>query len=174
MALSFQPKAGAVLMCDFDGFIEPEIVKKRPVVVIAKNKNNPNLVTVVPLSTTPPEVMLSHHYQLPTNPVPASKGVTCWAKGDMVSTVSIVRMDRLKDGWNRVTPTVTAKDLDAIRLCVVNALQLKNTLLGTQAAAAAAAAAVITAAAATGSAAQAAAGTGSAAQASQAPASQKP
>jgi uncharacterized protein YifN (PemK superfamily) len=145
MALSFQPKVGSVLMCDFDGFVEPEIVKKRPVVVIAKNNKNPQLVTIVPLSTTEPEVMESHHYRLPVNPVPAFRAKKCWAKGDMVATVSIARMDRLKDGWNRVVPTVSAADLDAIRHCVVNALQLKNTLLNVQAAVVAAAAAVVTA-----------------------------
>lgn len=129
-------------MCDFDGFIEPEMVKKRPVVVIARNRTNSKLVTVVPLSTTEPEVMEPHHYQLPKNPVPAYKTRKCWAKCDMVATVSIERMDRLKDGWNRVVPEVTVADLNAIRVCVVNALQLQNTILNTQTSAAAAIAAV--------------------------------
>jgi uncharacterized membrane protein YoaK (UPF0700 family) len=53
----------------------------------------------------------------------------------MVATVSIARMDRLKDGWNRVVPEVSAVDLNAIRTCVVNALQLKNVILETQSAA---------------------------------------
>jgi uncharacterized protein YifN (PemK superfamily) len=148
MALTFQPKVGGVLMCDFDGFVEPEMVKKRPVVVIARNRANNKLVTVVPLSTTEPDVMETHHYQLPKNPVPAYKTRKCWAKCDMIATVSIERMDRLKDGWNRVVPEITAADLNAIRLCVVNALQLKNTILDTQNAAAAAIAAAASAAAA--------------------------
>lgn len=136
MALTFQPKVGSVLMCDFDGFVEPEMVKKRPVVVIARNRSNSKLVTVVPLSCTPPTQMESHHYQLPRNPVPAHKGKTCWAKCDMLATVAIARMDRLKKGWERVTPEVSAADLEAIRLGVVNALQLKNTILKIQTAAA--------------------------------------
>lgn len=148
MALSFQPKVGGVLMCDFEGYVEPEMVKKRPVVVIARNRANSRLVTVVPLSTTEPEVMETHHYQLPKNPVPAYKGRKCWAKCDMLATVSIERMDRLKDGWNRVVPEVSAADLNAIRLCVVNALQLKNTVLETQTAAAEAMAAAASSAAA--------------------------
>jgi uncharacterized protein YifN (PemK superfamily) len=123
-------------MCDFDGFVEPEMVKKRPVVVIARNRSNSKLVTVVPLSCTPPTQMESHHYELPRNPVPAHKGKTCWAKCDMLATVAIARMDRLKKGWERVTPEVTAADLEAIRLGVVNALQLKNTILKIQTAAA--------------------------------------
>ena len=138
MALAFQPKVGGVLMCDFAGFVEPEIVKKRPVVVIARNRANSKLVTVVPLSTTEPEVMETHHYQLPKNPVPAYKTRKCWAKCDLLATVSIDRLDRLKDGWNRVVPEVTAADLKAIRLCVVNALQLQNIILDKQTPAAAA------------------------------------
>jgi uncharacterized protein YifN (PemK superfamily) len=141
MALTFQPKVGGVVMCDFVGFIEPEMVKKRPVVVIARNRGNKKLVTVVPLSTTEPETMQPHHYQLPKNPVPAEKAKKCWAKCDMVATVSIDRMDRLKDGWNRVVPEVTAADLNAIRVCVVNALQLQNTILPMQTATVAIAAA---------------------------------
>ncbi len=122
-------------MCDFEGFVTPEMVKKRPVVVIARNRANKMLVTVVPLSTTEPDVMEPHHYQLPKNPVPALKSKKCWAKCDMLATVSISRMDRLKNGWERVVPEVTTADLNAIRLCVVNALQLKNTILGLQPAA---------------------------------------
>jgi uncharacterized protein YifN (PemK superfamily) len=132
MALKFQPKAGTVFMCDFAGFVEPEMVKNRPVVVISKNRGNNRLVTVVPLSTTQPTVMEPYHYQLPVNPVPAYKSRTCWAKCDMISTVSLERLDRLKDGWTRVVPMVTLADLGAIRLCVVNALQLKNTILANQ------------------------------------------
>ncbi|MFK5216451.1 type II toxin-antitoxin system PemK/MazF family toxin [Glaesserella parasuis] len=55
MALKYQPKEKAVVMCDFSGFIAPEMVKTRPVVVISKHKKNSELVTIVPLSTTKPE-----------------------------------------------------------------------------------------------------------------------
>lgn len=54
MALKFQPKEKTVVMCDFSGFKEPEMVKVRPVVVLAKHKHNARLVTIVPLSTTEP------------------------------------------------------------------------------------------------------------------------
>ena len=129
MALLFQPQVGSVLMCSFDGFVAPEMIKRRPVVVIARNRANNKLVTVIPLSTTEPEVMADHHYRLPINPVPASRGKTCWAKCDMISTVSIDRMDRLKDDKHaRVIPKVTDRDLEAIRICVVNALDLKKVM----------------------------------------------
>lgn len=135
MALMFQPKVGSVLMCSFEGFVEPEMVKRRPVVVIARNKGNCRLVTVVPLSTTEPDFEEAYHYQLPTNPVPAYAAKRCWAKCDMVATVSIERMDRLKNNKReRVVPVIADRDLKAIRLGVVNALQLRNTIVANNAA----------------------------------------
>ena len=51
--ITFHPKPGHVLICDFNtGFRPPEMVKKRPVVVISESRQQ--LVTVVPLSTTEP------------------------------------------------------------------------------------------------------------------------
>ena len=40
MALAFQPRPGTVVMCDFSGYVVPEMVKVRPVVVIARNRKN--------------------------------------------------------------------------------------------------------------------------------------
>lgn len=40
MPLKFQPRERSVIMCDFRGYEEPEMVKKRPVVVIARNRHN--------------------------------------------------------------------------------------------------------------------------------------
>ena len=55
--LTFHPKPGTLLICDFDrGFKAPEMVKKRPVVVISprRRKSTPQLCTVVPLSSSAP------------------------------------------------------------------------------------------------------------------------
>ncbi len=79
MALTFQPRPGTVVMCDFAGYVVPEMVKVRPVVVIARNRKNRHLVTVVPLSTTVPNNMEDHHHQLRTNPLPGKEAVVCWA-----------------------------------------------------------------------------------------------
>lgn len=136
MPLYSQPKEGSVLMCDFTGFIEPEMIKRRPVVVIARNRLNNKLVTVVPLSTTEPYALQAHHHQLSVNPLPDKQGIQCWAKADMVATISTERMDRVKiktpAGRQYVMPVVSAFDLAAIRRCVVHALQLKNTITDIQ------------------------------------------
>ncbi len=92
MALKFQPRARMVLICNFRGFEEPEMVKSRPVVVLAWNRQNRHLATVVPLSTTPPFRPQAWHYRLlePLGPLPSRPAM--WAKGDMLYTVSTGRL----------------------------------------------------------------------------------
>jgi uncharacterized protein YifN (PemK superfamily) len=94
MPLQYQPKEGSVLICDFRGYEVPEMVKVRPVVVIRKHRTNRLLVTVVPLSTTAPESFLDHHLELENHLQGGSP--ICWAKCDMVATVSLPRLDRIK------------------------------------------------------------------------------
>ncbi|WP_236187887.1 type II toxin-antitoxin system PemK/MazF family toxin [Pseudomonas sp. 9.2(2024)] len=94
MPLRYQPKEGSVLICDFRGYEIPEMVKVRPVVVIRKHRTNSLLVTVVPLSTTAPDSLLGHHLELASHLQGASP--TCWAKCDMIATVSLSRLDRIK------------------------------------------------------------------------------
>lgn len=125
MALAFQPRPGQVVMCDFKGFVVPEMVKVRPVVVIARNRKNRQLVTVVPLSTTAPTALEDHHHTLSANPLPGKAHVACWAKCDMLATVSLARLDRYKVGPRQfVVPALPAADFDAICKAVLNALGL--------------------------------------------------
>lgn len=110
-------------MCDFHGNVVPEMVKRRPVVVLARNRRNRKLVTIVPLSTTRPEPLEAQHHQLSQNPLPGAQGVVCWAKCDMIATVSLGRLDRCKAGRGQyVVPTLPAEDLKAIRSAVAIAL----------------------------------------------------
>jgi uncharacterized protein YifN (PemK superfamily) len=123
MALLYQPPIASVVMCDFDGFVVPEMVKVRPVVVIARHRQNRNLVTVVPLSTTQPTTLAAHHHELSTNPLPGKAHVTCWAKCDMLATVSLHRLDRYKSGKRQyVVPTISPQDFAAIKAGVGAAL----------------------------------------------------
>ena len=114
-------------MCDFRGYVVPEMVKVRPVVVLARNRKNRQLVTVVPLSTTAPTVLEDHHHELSANPLPARPGVRCWAKCDMVATVSLARLDRVKGPKRQyVVPVLPNADFEAIRQAVANALDLSH------------------------------------------------
>lgn len=92
MALKFQPRARMVLICNFRGFEEPEMVKSRPVVVLAWNRRNRHLVTVVPLSTTPPFRPQAWHYRLKESLSPLPSRPVMWAKCDLLYTVSTARL----------------------------------------------------------------------------------
>ena len=53
MPLRFHPRVGSILICDYStGFVAPEMVKRRRVVVISRLRQRADLYTVVPLSTT--------------------------------------------------------------------------------------------------------------------------
>ncbi|MNQ93217.1 PemK-like protein [compost metagenome] len=127
MPLLYQPREGSVLICDFRGYELPEMVKVRPVVVIRKHRTNSLLVTVVPLSTTAPAQMLEHHLELPNHLHGASP--TCWAKCDMVATVCLARLDRIKSRDRRGKRTFVISQLEidefvAIKVAVRKALGL--------------------------------------------------
>jgi uncharacterized protein YifN (PemK superfamily) len=123
MALLYQPRPGEVVMCDFHGYVAPEMIKRRPVVVLARNRRNRQLVTVVPLSTTPPDPIDPWHHPLAGSPLPNARGVSCWAKCDMVATVALARLDRCKAGRGAyVVPKLSGADVAAIRVAVAIAL----------------------------------------------------
>lgn len=103
VAITFHPKPGQILECDFsNGFKEPEMVKRRPVIVLTPSmKGRQNLVTVVCLSTKKPEEECSFHYKLPKASMPQlgrfQKSAT-WVKADMIYTVGFHRLDLIRLG----------------------------------------------------------------------------
>ncbi len=104
MALTFHPKAGQILLCDFsEGFKEPEMVKKsRPVVVLTPPiKGRANLVTVVALSTKKPTTIQPFHYQIQKKSMPQIgrfQQNDTWLKGDMIYTMGFHRLDLIRLG----------------------------------------------------------------------------
>lgn len=132
MALKFQPRAGQVVRCDFRGMIEPEMIKIRDVVVLARHKHNSRLVSVIPLSTTAPKPPQPYHHLLSKDPSPDGTNMhDVWAKCDMVYTVSTERLEmhytRTRRGDREsekvFLPTV---DFEAIKKCVAIALGLPH------------------------------------------------
>ena len=96
--LHFQPKRGEIFWCDFSGYKIPEIVKTRPVLVIKKHKHNPKLVYVVPGSNLEPEEVKIYHYALDKEfTIEYFNDKEHWVKIDMVYTISIERLDRVKN-----------------------------------------------------------------------------
>jgi mRNA interferase MazF len=96
LPLTFHPSPGLIVICDFStGFQAPEMVKARPVVVISPRHRNRQLVTVVPLSSRRPDPVEPWHCLLPHEAYPPARG-PIWAKCDMVATVALSRLDRVK------------------------------------------------------------------------------
>lgn len=118
MSIKFYPRAGAILMADLSDFEEPEMNKVRPVIVVSPRlPYRSEIVTFVPISTTPPRhelpfvVRLSRNY----NPLEALE-IPTWAKCDMLLNLSMKRLNGFKMDRRRwELPTATADDLEAVR-----------------------------------------------------------
>jgi mRNA interferase MazF len=134
MPIREHPLLGTVMLCDFDsGFKVPEMVKRRPCVVISpKIALRPGLCTVVALSTEAPNPIMPYHCQIDLRPeLPSpweSDGV--WVKGDMINAVGFHRLDFFRMGKNasgkrnyHMTP-LSNDIIKQIRLCVLRAIGL--------------------------------------------------
>ena len=101
MGIKYSPKVGQILMCNFHGFKEPEMVKDRPVIVVKTNPSGYKLATVVCLSTKKPYPVQPHHMEIEDSHLPRtkffSKGTT-WLKGDMIYSVSFDRLSYVSLG----------------------------------------------------------------------------
>ncbi|WP_336940831.1 type II toxin-antitoxin system PemK/MazF family toxin [Vibrio cholerae] len=134
--LRFHPKKGTILCCDFsEGFKAPEMVKIRPVIVVTPQlPGRVDLCTIVPLSTVEPQPKLPFHHEMsPESLTEKLKQKTCWAKCDMLYTVSLERLDRISEksaSGKRtfVTGKATAEDMLAIEQCILNGLGLRKFL----------------------------------------------
>lgn len=135
VALAYYPSPGEIVLCNYGtGFILPEMVKLRPVVIVSPRlRRRGDLVSVVPLSTTPPDPTEPHHCSLTLAvPLPAPYAEPqMWAKCDMVATVALSRLDRFRDGRmpggsarRYCTGKVSASQLIDIRKAILHGLGL--------------------------------------------------
>ena len=135
MALQFHPNPGTFLVCDFQGFRAPEMVKKRPVLVLSPRfRRRYRLVTVVPLSTTPPEpvepyhVLLKLHAPLHPDKWPERE---IWVKCDMIYAVSFARLDPIRlrrdqfGKWHYSRMQLNEADLLKVRKAVAYSIGLR-------------------------------------------------
>ena len=137
----FYPKKKEIVSCLFEeadrtsnaplrGFVVPEMIKTRPVLVLSTVSSG--LSTVVPLSTTPPEPVKSFHYELFwDSPLPGWDGLSCWAKGDMVYTVTNERLLPLRVRYDHrsrrnelIRRSVSPEQWEGVRKAVRDGLKL--------------------------------------------------
>lgn len=134
MPITFHPPQGTILSCDFKtGFMPPEMVKRRPVIVISPPiKARARLCTVVCLSTTPPEPELAYHFRLQMpEPVPKHwHHGDVWVKADMIYAVSFQRLSwamlgKGRSGRRLYYRSVVPKDvLAGIQKCILHGIGL--------------------------------------------------
>ncbi len=130
MPLNFHPKPGTVLICDYDtGFKTPEMVKRRPVIVVSPRlRQRDQLCTVVPLSTTKPDRVFEYHCEVNIDLPQPYDSEAHWVKADMLATVAFHRLKPLHTGKDHegkrkyLYPTVSSETLAEIRECIKRAL----------------------------------------------------
>lgn len=113
-------------MCDFAGYIEPEIVKRRRVIVVSPRNPGAQIVLVVPVSTTAPRSLRAIHVHFPPNAYPCFGEVDAWAKADLLAHVRLERLDRVKVRGLGYLRTVKLKpeDYRKVQQAVLHALGL--------------------------------------------------
>ena len=136
MALMYYPRDGEIVQCDFSGHRVPEMVKTRPVIVIGPRlRRRGDLATIVPLSTTQPRNVEPWNVEVSlVDPLPAPfDAMTCWAACDLVSSLSVERLDRFRPPKPRygkrghwVTSRISTEDLMRVRQGVAHALGFGN------------------------------------------------
>lgn len=103
MTVVTHPAPGTIVRVDLnDGFRKPEMVKRRPCIVLSPPiPGRPQLCAIVPLSTLPPDPVLGHHMQITLDPpLPAPyDSPQMWVKVDIVLTVGFHRLRLLFSKW---------------------------------------------------------------------------
>jgi mRNA interferase MazF len=135
MGIKYPVGIRTILLCDYSrgGFQPPEMVKKRPAVVISPRlPHRDGLCTVIPLSAEEPNHRVDYVARIGFGeplPHPFPYRVF-WAKCDMIATVSFERLDLFhteRDQYGKrryLHPKMAAGDLALIRACVLKALGL--------------------------------------------------
>jgi len=136
MPIQFPPKAGQVLICNYNtGFKEPEMVKERLAVVVSPRlPHRDHLCTVVPLSTTPPRAGLKYQckVELPFTAPHPYEGQFKFAKADMLATVAYSRLSMPYDGKDQggkrkyLKIVLDQGELQKVHTCILHALGLES------------------------------------------------
>jgi uncharacterized protein YifN (PemK superfamily) len=135
MPIRYPVGPGTILLCDYSlgGFRAPEMVKRRPAVVISPRlSHRDGLCTVVPLSSTAPVRELPYVVRIElsqTLPPPFDHPIM-WAKCDMLATVGFARLDLFRTGRDQegkrkyLHPLLPDPDMQRLMAGVLTALGL--------------------------------------------------
>jgi len=122
--LGIIPVPGMVLMCDFDGYVAPEMIKNRHVIVISpKTINALGTMVVVPVSSIEPKPVAKYHVHFAANSYACfTPGEQHWAKCNMIAHVRYDRLDRVKANGAWCTPSISDAHLAEVRSAVRHAI----------------------------------------------------
>ena len=124
------------MLCDYSmgGFVPPEMVKRRPAIVLAGAlPRRGKLLSVVPLSGTEADPRNLYQCRLELDkPLPEPfAAMVWWVKADMIATVGFDRLDLFRTARDQYGKRkylsdlrVSAAQLDAIKQAVRHALNL--------------------------------------------------
>ena len=137
MAIKYPVAPGTIVLCDYalGGFREPEMVKRRPAIVVSPRlRHRDHLCTVVPLSSKPNIAVVEYVVELSfLRPLPPPfDNETAWAKCDMLATVSFARLDlfrtqRDSSGKRQyITPKLPEADFKRVQQGILFALGIKH------------------------------------------------
>jgi uncharacterized protein YifN (PemK superfamily) len=70
------------------------MVKARPVIIISPRRRRALTVTVVPISSSAPDIIEPWHFPIGPGAYPPARG-PLWAKAAMITTVAFDRLDRV-------------------------------------------------------------------------------
>lgn len=101
MPILYPLPPGTIVLCDYSrgGFQPPEMVKRRPALIISPRlPHRDGLCSVVPLSTTPPPKAVEYVVEINLDEAPPEpfQDTQLWAKCDMVATVSFARLEMFR------------------------------------------------------------------------------
>lgn len=130
--ITFAPKRGTVLMCDFDlATVPPEMRKVRRVVVLSpRSYNRPHggmagKCVVVPFSATPPRMLMPSHVAVPAG-IYRTLSKRVWAIGEMIAHVSHTRLDRVAVGKLFLAESLRHWDIKRIEEGVLHAIGIER------------------------------------------------
>lgn len=137
MPLRYPVSPATILLCDYSagGFLPPEMVKRRPAIVVSPRlPHRDGLCTVVPLSGSPSGRQLAYEVELRLAaplPHPFQQDVW-WAKCDMLATVGFERLDLFRTGRDQdgkrkyLQPKLGRDDFTRIQNGILSALGMSD------------------------------------------------
>lgn len=137
MAIQYPVGPGTVLLCDYSkgGFLEPEMIKRRPAVVVSPRlPYRDGLCSVVPLSGSEPAKPVPYvaRIDLPAPLPPPFEQSVWWAKCDMLATVGFGRLDLFRTARDQtgkrkyIQPKLSEVAFRAVQEAILAALGMQD------------------------------------------------